>query len=207
MKPTYFETPSNAIPEAAPAAAVSTSPETGTAETAAAAEPTLIEQLVVAQAEVAAAKERHLRAVADMENFRKRVVREKEELRAYAAARVIEELVPALDNLGLGVAAAKAPNADLQTLIGGIEMVAQQFKSALESNGLQQLDPAGAVFDPNQHEALSQQASDDVPEGTVLHVIRVGYSLNGRLLRPASVIVSGGPAVPPPASAPADPVI
>ena len=128
MKPTDFETPSNAIPEAAPAAAVSTSPETGTAETAAAAEPTLIEQLVVAQAEVAAAKERHLRAVADMENFRKRVVREKEELRAYAAARVIEELVPALDNLGLGVAAAKAPNADLQTLIGGIEMVAQQFK-------------------------------------------------------------------------------
>lgn len=172
------------------------SAEKNAAETASetAKEPTLEEQLAAAKEEAAAARERHLRAVADMENFRKRTIREKEELRSYASSRVIEDLLPVYDNLGLGVMAAKAPNADLKTLLGGIEMVVTQFKSALEGNGLKQIDPTGAAFDPNLHEALSQQPSDEVPEGQVINVIRVGYSLNGRLLRPASVVVSGGPA-------------
>ena len=72
-------------------------------------------------------------------------------------------------------------------------MVGTQFKTALGNHGLKEINPDNEAFDPNHHEALSQQASADVAEGTVLQVVRVGYSLNGRLLRPASVIVSSGP--------------
>ncbi len=151
-------------------------------------------QLEAARREAAAHHERYLRAVADLENFRKRMVREKDELRQFAAGRVIEDLLPVLDNLGFGLAAAKAPNADLASLAGGIGMVETQFKAALVNHGLKEIHPAGQVFDPNLHEAVSQQPSTDVPEGSVLQVVRTGYSLNGRLLRPASVIVSAGPA-------------
>ncbi len=197
MKASDSETQSTEPENTVPPAETTATAETETTKGEAAevtVEPTLEEQLAAAQAEVGAARERHLRAVADLENFRKRTVREKEELRSYAASRVIEELLPVFDNLGLGVAAAKAPNADMKTLLGGIEMVVTQFKTALEGNGLKQIDPKGGAFDPNLHEALSQQPSSEVPEGHVLNVIRVGYSLNGRLLRPASVVVSGGPA-------------
>ena len=154
----------------------------------------LDEQLAAAQQEAKAAQDRYLRALADLENFRRRSVREKDELRAFAASRVMEDLLPILDNLGLGLAAAKAPNAELISLVGGIEMVANQLKTALGGHGLQEINPAGAVFDPNLHEAISQQPSPTVPEGTVLTVVRTGYSLNGRLLRPAAVVVSAGPA-------------
>lgn len=170
-------------------------PETadvGAAAAPEAANPAADDQLVAARREAAAHHERYLRAVADLENFRKRTVREKDELRQFAAGRVIEDLLPVLDNLALGLNAAKAPNADLATLIGGIEMIETQFKSALTGHGLKEINPANQTFDPNQHEAVSQQASADVPEGNVLAVVRIGYSLNGRLLRPASVVVSSG---------------
>jgi molecular chaperone GrpE len=194
-------TPSAAAPaqEASAEAAASVAAPESDAPPASEASSEASTALAAARAEAAAAKERHLRAVADLENYRKRALREKDELRAYAAARVIEELLPVLDNLGLALTAAKAPNAELSALVGGIEMVANQFRGALEGQGLQVIAPAGAAFDPNLHEAMAQQPSVEVPEGQVLQVIRVGYSLNGRLLRPASVIVSGGP---PPAPVP-----
>ncbi len=166
----------------------------GAAEQAESAEPTLEDLLEKARQDAAASREAHLRAVADLENFRRRTARERDDLRAYAAASVVEELMPVLDNLGFALAAAKAPNAELKSLADGVEMVANQFKSALGNHGLKEVNPAGEAFDPNLHEALSQQPSDEVAEGHVLQVIRVGYTLNGRLLRPASVIVSGGPA-------------
>ncbi len=164
------------------------------APAAAAALPSLEEQLAAAKAEVAAHYDRFMRAAADQENFRKRVAREKDELRQYAASRVLEDLLPVLDNLGLGLAAAKQPNAELTTLTGGVEMVMNQLKSALANHGLTEINPAGQPFDAHQHEALAQQPSAAVPEGTVLNVIRIGYLLNGRLLRPASVVVSSGAA-------------
>ncbi len=166
-------------------------PETAAEETT---EPTLEELLEKARQDAAAAKEAHLRAVADLENFRRRTARERDDLRAFAAANVVEELMPVLDNLGFALTAAKAPNAELKSLADGVEMVANQFKSALGNHGLKEVSPAGETFDPNLHEAMSQQASEEVEEGKVIQVIRVGYTLNGRLLRPASVIVSGGPA-------------
>lgn len=161
-------------------------------ESAEKAAPSLEEQLAAAKAETAAHYDRYVRAMADHENFRKRVAREKDELRQYAASRVLEDLLPALDNLGLGLAAADQPNADVKTLREGVAMVQTQLKSTLESHGLKEINPVGQAFDAHQHEALSQQPSAEVAEGNVLTVIRVGYSLNGRLLRPASVVVSSG---------------
>ena len=156
------------------------------------APPSLEDQLVSAKADAAAHYDSYVRAVADHENFRKRTTREKDELRQYAASRVLEDLLPVLDNLGLGLNAAAQPNADLKTLVDGVGMVQTQLKSTLEQHGLKEINPAGQAFDAHQHEALSQQPSQEIAEGNIITVVRTGYSLNGRLVRPASVIVSSG---------------
>jgi molecular chaperone GrpE len=147
-----------------------------------------------ASAKESEAHDKYLRAIADLENFKKRAMREKEELRLFGAARILEDLLPVIDNLALGMAAARQPNADLKTLIGGIEMVGQQLKGALAAHGMKEINPLGQPFDPHQHEALSREASDTVPADHVLSVVRSGFLLNGRLLRPAAVVVSNGPA-------------
>jgi len=152
--------------------------------------------LATARKEAADAYDRYLRAVADLENFRRRAVREKEDLRLFAASRVLEDLLPVLDNLALASAAARQPGANLGTLIGGVEMVGQQLKGALVAHGLKEINPVGQPFDPHQHEALSHETSATVPVEHVVSVVRSGYSLNGRLLRPASVVVSNGPVSP-----------
>jgi len=173
--------------EEKPATQAETNPES-----AAKAAPSLEEQLAAAKAEAASHYDRYVRAIADHENFRKRVAREKDELRQYAASRVLEDLLPALDNLGLGLSAADQPNATVKSLKEGVAMVQTQLKSTLEQHGLKEINPVGQTFNAHQHEALAQQPSAEVAEGIVLNVIRVGYSLNGRLLRPASVVVSSG---------------
>lgn len=168
-----------------------------TAETQDAAAPA--DALAAARKEAADNHDRYLRAVADLENFRRRTVREKEELRLFASSRLLEELLPALDNLGLGLAAARQPKADLKGLATGVELVQQQLKGVLAAHGLKEINPLGEPFDPHQQEALSHQASDDVKAEHVMNVVRTGYVLNGRLLRPASVIVSSGKPVEEPA--------
>ena len=119
-------------------------------------------------------------------------MREKEELRLFAASRVLEDLLPVVDNLGLAVSAAKQPGADAKSLADGVDRVLTQLKSALTNHGIKEISPAGLPFDANLHESISAQPSTDVAEGSVMTVVRTGYSLNGRLLRPASVIVSSG---------------
>ena len=149
-------------------------------------------QLAAAKAEAAANLDRFMRAAADLENFRRRTVREKDELRAAAAGRVLEDILPVLDNLALAVAAAKQPHSDVKSLVGGVDMVLAQLKSALANHGLREINPAGQPFDPHQHEAISHQPNREVKEEHVLSVVRTGYSLHGRLLRPAAVVVSSG---------------
>jgi molecular chaperone GrpE len=150
------------------------------------------EQLAAAKKEAAENRDRYMRAAADLENFRRRTVREKEELRLFATSRLLEDLLPALDNLALGLDSAKQPKADLKALAAGVELLQQQLKSALAAHGLKEINPVGQPFDPHQHEAISHQASPDVEPERVLKVVRTGYILNGRLLRPASVVVSSG---------------
>ena len=166
-------------------AAAQTAPEENSAD--------LNAQLAAAKAEAAANQDKFLRVAADLENFRRRTVREKDELRTTATGRVLEDIFPVLDTLGMAIGAAKQPNADLKSLVGGVEMVLTQLKTALANHGLKEISPVGQPFDPHQHEAISHQPSSDVKEEHVISVVRTGYSLNGRLLRPASVIVSSGP--------------
>lgn len=153
--------------------------------------PSVEEQLSAAREESRNNYERYLRAVADMENYRRRVLREKEELRKYSVSSIVEGLLPSLDNLRLGIESAKQhPEAKVMT--EGFEMVFNQMKSALAEHGLEEIHPEGEHFDPHQHEATAQEPHVDIPEGHVTRVVRKGYSLNGRLLRPASVVVSSG---------------
>ena len=167
-------------------------PDASGAVPPAAEQPAGPEAVAAAKAEAADNYNRYLRAVADLENFRRRTVREKDELRQFAASGVLEDLLPVVDNLGLAITAAKQPNADVKSLTGGVEMVLTQLKSALASHGLKEINPAGQPFDANLHESISAQPSTEIPEGNVTSVVRPGFSLNGRLLRPASVVVSSG---------------
>jgi molecular chaperone GrpE len=178
----------NAAGNAADGAATAAAPAPGDASVE------LTAQLTAAKAEAAANYDKFVRSVADLENFRRRTMREKDELRTTATGRVLEDIFPVLDTLGLAINAARQPNADLKSLIGGVEMVLTQLKTALSNHGLKEINPAGQPFDPHQHEAISHQPSGEVKEEHVLNVVRTGYSLNGRLLRPASVVVSSGAA-------------
>ncbi|WP_269523915.1 nucleotide exchange factor GrpE [Coraliomargarita parva] len=157
---------------------------------AAEAEPSELEK---AQAEAAEMKTRYLRSVADLENYRKRIAREKQEIIRSAAANVIESLLPVLDNMKLGLQAAdNHPEAKDVTI--GFKMVDDQLKKTLSEQGLEELKPDGASFDPNLHECIAHQPSAEVAEDYVIQTVRSGYRLNERLIRAASVIVSSGPA-------------
>jgi molecular chaperone GrpE len=177
----------------------STTPEPNAAETPA-AQPQVNElaaPLATARKEAADNYERYVRSVADLENYRKRALRDRDDAAHRASTRILEDLMPVLDNLSLGLQAAKAPQADLKTLIGGMEMICQQLKSALAGHGLVELSPLGQRFDANLHEAISQQPRSDIPEDHVCTVVRTGYTLGGRLVRAASVIISTGQPVDP----------
>jgi molecular chaperone GrpE len=172
-------------------------PDTNEAQEKSSTEPMppegpLAEQLAAAQKEAADNRDRYLRALADLDNFRKRTLREKDELRQFGAQGLLEDLLPALDNLALGIASARQPKADLKTVLEGLVLSQQQLKAALAAHDLKEINPLGEAFDPHRHEAISHEPSDDVPAERVLKVVRTGYLLNERLLRPASVIVSSG---------------
>jgi molecular chaperone GrpE len=171
-------------PDATEAAAALPTTEDAAAEFAA--------QLEAAKAEAATNYDKFVRTAADLENFRRRSMREKDDLRTTATGRVLEDIFPVLDTLSLAINAARQPNADVKSLLGGIEMVLNQLKTALANHGLKEINPLGQPFDPHQHEAISHQPSKDVKEEHVMNVVRTGYSLNGRLLRAASVVVSSG---------------
>ena len=159
---------------------------------------TVEEDIEALKAEAAKAKEhweRLLRTAADFENFRKRATREKQDAVKFANESLIASLLPVLDNFEAAMAAtAAADGKGVESLQTGIAMVHQQLKKTLAEAGLEDLDASGQVFDPNLHEAVSQQETDEVPEGYVLQQLRKGYKLRDRLLRPASVIVAKKPA-------------
>ncbi|AKC83810.1 hypothetical protein IMCC26134_00260 [Verrucomicrobia bacterium IMCC26134] len=162
------------------------------AEAAPVQEAALEASLAAARKEAADNYDRYLRSVADLENYRKRAIRDREDATHRSVTRVLEDLIPVLDTLEQGLAAAKAPNADLKTLASGMEMLGVKLKGALAGHGLTEISPLGKPFDPNLHEAISQQPSSNVPADSVATVVRTGYSLNGRLVRAASVVVSTG---------------
>ncbi|HTB62513.1 MAG TPA: nucleotide exchange factor GrpE [Opitutales bacterium] len=153
----------------------------------------LLAQLDAALADSAKYKEQVLRSMADLDNFRRRSARDMEETRRTAAASLIGDLVPALDNLRLGLQSAQQAHPEALAVIDGIKLIADQLRNVLAQHGLKEIDPLGQPFDAKFHESVAQQSSDKVPEGHVLQVFRPGYVLNDRLLRAASVVVSSGP--------------
>ena len=135
--------------------------------------------------------ERLLRTTADFDNFKKRAAREKIESGQYATFSLLQKVLPVLDNFEMALAAAQSAKDDkLASLQSGVLMIQQQLKSALVETGLEEIDAAGKPFDPNFHEAVSEQESAEVAEGNVLMQFRKGYKFKDRLLRPATVIVA-----------------
>jgi len=141
--------------------------------------------------------ERLLRTTADFDNFKKRAAREKIESAQYATSSLLQKLLPVLDNFESALAAAQSapvPAGGIASFQSGVTMIQQQLKNVLVESGLEEIESAGKPFDPNFHEAVSEQESADVPEGHVLQQLRKGYKFKDRLLRPATVIVAKKPA-------------
>lgn len=149
-------------------------------------------QVALAQ-ELARWKEVALRTAADLENFRKRMAREKEEAIRYGTQNLLEDLLPILDNFEMGMRAAAQESQSMIYL--GMDMVRKQLDEFLGNQGVAEIPAApGSAFDPNVHDAMAEEPSDDIAEGQVLRTVRRGFKLRDRLLRPAGVIVSNGPA-------------
>ena len=148
-------------------------------------------RLAEMETELSKYKDAALRAAADLDNYRKRVSRERDESIKYANAAFLERLIPVLDNFELGLQAARnAPEA--AAIVDGLSMVYKQLQDFLANSGVETIDATGQTFDPNLHEALAQEESHDIPEGKVIRQVRRGYRLRDRLLRPANVVVSKG---------------
>ena len=133
-----------------------------------------------------------LRSQADFENYKKRAAREKEDSVKYANSSLLQRLVSILDNFELGLAAAKTES-EHSPIYSGMVLVQKQLNDLLEENGLQAIEAEGKKFDPNLHEAIAHEPSGSA-EGTVVRQARRGYRFKDRLLRPARVVVSSGPA-------------
>jgi molecular chaperone GrpE len=138
------------------------------------------------EAEIADLRDRSIRTLADFENFRKRAEREREDLRRYAVTDAVRELLPVLDNLERALTAEGSVE-DLKT---GVEMTLKQFRDLLRQQGVQEVDAQGAPFDPAVHEAVTREENPTVTVPTVAEELQRGYTLHGRLLRPAMVRVS-----------------
>lgn len=143
------------------------------------------------EAEAAKLKDLALRARADLDNFRKRSLREKEEAIRYANNGLLEKLLPVTDSFELGLDAARNAS-DTSSVLQGMEMVHKQLLDFMRSNGLEEVPAEGHPFDPNLHDAVAQEPSDSVPEGHIIRQLRKGYKLRDRLVRASSVVVSKG---------------
>ena len=144
--------------------------------------------LAAAEAKAAEHRDLYMRALAEMENMRKRASRDIEQAHKYALEKFANDLIGVKDSLEMGLAAGST--ADAQALIAGTDATLKLLGRAFEKAGLVEVLPQGQPFNPELHEAMAMQESADVPSNTVLQVIQKGYQLNGRLLRPARVIVS-----------------
>ena len=152
--------------------------------------PDLEMQLAEARDEAASHLDDFLRARAELENLQKRSARDLENAHKYGLERFMTELLPVRDSVELGLNAVDGAEADAQKLREGLELTLKLFDGASEKFGLQEVNPEGRSFDPEYHQAMSMQEAAGVAPGTVITVVQKGYLLNGRLLRPAMVIVA-----------------
>src|SRR6266404_6000794 len=130
-----------------------------------------------------------LRSQADFENYKKRYARKKDDAIKYANSSLLERLLPIVDNFELGLAAAR-DESKTSPVFSGMSLVFKQLNDFLADNGLQSIDAVGQKFDPNLHEAIAHEPSNEVAEGLVIRQTRRGYRFKDRLLRPSAVVVS-----------------
>lgn len=185
MQPDTDPTSNTAPPDASAtdseATAGATAPDSG------AAEATNLDPWEELEAEAAKWKEVSLRTAAEMDNLRKRTARDREDAVRYANQRLLEDLLPVIDNFEMGMQAASQ---DTKSMIYiGMDMVRRQLNDFLSAQGVEDI-PTNVLFDPNVHEAVAQEECEKGEEGRILRVTRRGFRLKDRLLRPASVVVS-----------------
>ncbi len=164
------------------------------AEVAAASAPAAGEELAKAletsQRELDENQDRLLRAQAELENLRKRAERDVENAHKFGIERFVSELLPVRDSMELGLIASREDGADVAKVREGFELTFRMLSTAMEKFGVEEVNPAGARFDPEFHQAMSVQEVEDCESGTVTTVVQKGYRLNGRLVRPALVMVA-----------------
>ncbi|ATC56967.1 nucleotide exchange factor GrpE [Vibrio anguillarum] len=146
--------------------------------------------LLSSEAKIQEQKDSVLRAKAEVENMRRRSEQEIDKARKYALSRFAEELLPVLDNLERTIQAADAENEVVKPLVEGVDLTHKTFIGVVEKFGLKEINPEGETFNPELHQAMSIQESPDHEPNTVMFVMQKGYELNGRVIRPAMVMVS-----------------
>ena len=151
----------------------------------------LQEQIRLKDEEIANQKDTFLREKAELENFKKRLTKEKDDFVQFANGRLLQELIQIEDNLERAL---EVPNATLESLKEGVEMIQKQFSTFLKNQKVEPIEAIGKDFDPTLHEVLNQQESEEHEENTVIEEYSKGYTLNGRILRPAKVVISKKPA-------------
>lgn len=175
-------TPDAAVPDAAPEGGCEPSLEA------------LTTRIAELEAEAQSARDAQLRAMAEMENTRRRLERDAQTGLKFANEKLIGDLLPVCDSLELGLKAAAEAGENGKAHADGIQLTWRQLMSVLEKHGVRQVDPAGEAFNPDFHQAMSMVESADVASGHVLSVMQKGYTLHERLLRPAMVVVAKAPA-------------
>lgn len=171
-----------------PAAAEAGAEETATEETVSV--ESLREQLEQAQQQAAANLDKALRTQAEMENLKKRVQKDLDDERKYGLAKFAKELLSVLDSLELGIQAASGDSPEVVKLREGSLLTIKQFESVFAKFNIETIDPLGQPFNPEFHQAMVMQPSETAEPNSVLNVFQKGYILNGRLLRPAMVVVA-----------------
>jgi molecular chaperone GrpE len=173
-------------PSTGPDTAPESAPATGSAVT------TPEEELAALRREVDVLRDENLRLLAEVQNAGKRAEREKQESLRYAEASFAKDLLPIIDDLERTLEASRA-NADVKTIAEGVRMLHEHFLKALRARQIEPIEAAGQPFDPQFHEALLEQPSDEHARGTVMQEVARGYKMYERVLRPARTIVSSGP--------------
>jgi len=154
------------------------------------------------RAEVEALKDRSLRALAEVENVRKRLERERDEARTYSVTRFARDILTVADNLNRALAAFPAEararaDESVKAVLDGVEATARELAAALARHGVKPIEAEGQRFDPNLHQAIAEVPAKDAAPGTVVNVVQTGYTIGDRLLRPAMVTVAKAGSPPP----------
>ena len=149
------------------------------------------QELEGAKSETEAATDAMLRLAAELDNYKKRTVKERESLIKYATQDIIQELLPILDNFERAIESASKTK-DFNSFLEGVKMIFKQMYDALEKKGVNKIDAVGKAFDPNIHEAVMQLTSEEYPENVIVEELQPGYTLHDRVIRPSMVVVSRG---------------